>query len=156
MQITAQVEAIDHETRVVSVRGPQDNILTFTASEEARNLGQVEVGDLINALYVQNLSIELYDNPDQAQPTGGELAGLALTEEGDMPGIDVFDAQVLSATVEEINLETNTFKLKWPDGAMQEYVARDPENLKRANVGDLVVITQTERLAISVQETEAE
>ena len=82
MQITAQVEAIDHETRVVSLRGPEGNILTFTASDEARNLGQVEVGDLVNALYVQNMSIELYDNPDQVQPTGGELAGLARTEEG--------------------------------------------------------------------------
>ena len=39
---------------------------------------------------------------------------------------------------------------------MQEYLARDPENLKQATVGDLVVITQTERLAISVQETDAE
>ena len=63
---------------------------------------------------------------------------------------------MITATVEEINLENNTFKLKGPSGEVQEYVARDPENLKKAEVGDLVVITYTEAVAISVEKTTGE
>ncbi len=66
------------------------------------------------------------------------------------------DATVVTATVEEINLENNTFKLKGPSGEINEYVAQDPENLKKAEVGDLVVITYTEAVAISVEKTTAE
>jgi len=60
------------------------------------------------------------------------------------------------ATVEAIDIEANTFKLKWPEGAVKEYVARDPENLKKADVGDLVVVTYTEALAVVVEETSSE
>ena len=66
------------------------------------------------------------------------------------------DATVIIATVEEINLEANTFKLKGPDGEVNEYTARNPENLKRSAVGDLVVITVTEAIAITVEEQMAE
>jgi hypothetical protein len=51
----------------------------------------------------------------------------------------------------DINLETNTFKLEGPDGTVEEFAARDPENLRRAEVGDLVVTTVTEAVAISVE-----
>ena len=53
-------------------------------------------------------------------------------------------------------MENGTFKLKGPSGEVKEYVARDPENLKKAVVGDLVVITYTEAVAISVQKTTGE
>jgi hypothetical protein len=55
------------------------------------------------------------------------------------------------ATVEEINLEANTFKLKGPDGTVTEYLARNPDNLRRSEVGDLVIITVSEAVAISVE-----
>ena len=66
------------------------------------------------------------------------------------------DATIVVATVEEINLEMNTFKLKGPDGEVTEYVARNPENLRRSAVGDLVVITTTESVAITVEEQPAD
>jgi hypothetical protein len=54
-------------------------------------------------------------------------------------------------TVVDINLEANTFKLEGPDGTVEEFSARVPENLRRAEVGDLVVTTVTEAVAISVE-----
>ena len=71
--------------------------------------------------------------------------------EGEMPGIAAFDAQQVIATVEEINLEANTFKLKGPDGTVNEYVARNPDNLRRSEVGDLVIITTSQAVAFSVE-----
>jgi hypothetical protein len=66
------------------------------------------------------------------------------------------EQSVITAVVEDINLENNTFKLREPDGSINEYVARVPENLKRAKVGDLVVITVTNAVAIVVEEQPAE
>ena len=42
-------------------------------------------------------------------------------------------------------------RLKGPDGVVEEYTAMNPENLKRAVVGDLVIMTLTEAVAISVE-----
>ncbi len=155
MTVTAVVEAIDHETREVVLRGPQGNSVSFTASEEARNLGQVQVGDIVRAEYAQSMSIEVVAN-DGSEPGIGEMGAIGRAPEGAMPGVAAIDKRVVTATVEEINLEANTFKLKGPDGSIDEFTARNPDNLRRAAVGDLVVITYTEAVAISVEEVAAE
>ena len=155
MMVSAIVEAIDHETRVVTVRKPDGEAITFTASADARNLDQVTVGDMLVAEYMETVSIEVMEN-EGFEPDVIEASAMARTEKGQMPGIAAMDATVVIATVEEINLEKNTFKLKGPDGEVDEYVARNPENLKRSAVGDLVVITVTEAIAITVEEQVAE
>ena len=43
MMVNAVVEAINHETREVRLRRSDGEIIEFVASEEARNLGQVDV-----------------------------------------------------------------------------------------------------------------
>jgi len=153
--ISAVVEAIDHETRVVTVRKPDGDAVTFTASDEARNLDQVEGGDVLIAEYSESVSIVVMAN-ESMEADAAEVSAMDRTKKGEMPGIAAMDAMVVTATVEEINLEMNTFKLKGPDGTVNEYVARNPENLKRAVVGDLVVITVTEALAITVVEQPAD
>jgi Cu/Ag efflux protein CusF len=153
--VTAVVEAIDQETRVVTVRKDDGESLTFTASDEARNLGQVKVGDILMAEYQETISIQVMANEGH-EPQAALMDATARTEEGEMPGFAAMDATVITATVEEINIEANTFKLKGPDGTINEYVARNPENLKRSKVGDLVVITITEAVAIVVEPGSAE
>ena len=155
LQITAVVEAINHETRVVTLRGPQGNTVTFTVDEKARNLDQVDVGDIVNTKYVQSISIEVMANTG-VEAGEGAFTVVERAAEGDTPGVIATDTRIVTATVEAIDLESNTFKLKGPDGIVEEYMARNPENLKRAEVGDLVVITNTEAWAISVEKTVSE
>jgi hypothetical protein len=68
-----------------------------------------------------------------------------------MPGAAVMDTVVISAVVEDINIENNTFKLKMSDGMVTEFVAQDPENLKRTKVGDLVIIGVSQAFGIVVE-----
>jgi hypothetical protein len=153
--ISAVVEEINYETRVVTVRKPDGEAITFTASEEARNLNQVTVGDVLLAEYQETVSIEVMANEGMTADAAA-ISAMARTEEGEMPGVMAVEAVVVTATVEEINIEANTFKLRGPEGTINEYSARNPENLKRASVGDLVVMTVTEAIAITVEETTAE
>jgi len=155
VQVTTIVEAIDLETRQVTLRGPEGNSRTITASEEARNLDQIDVGDQVNVEYVQHMSIEVFAN-DGMEPGAGTLSAVARSAEDEAPGAMHVETMVTSATVEEINLEDNTFKLKWPGGEIKQYEAQDPENLRKAAVGDLVVTTFTEAIAIYLNEVPAE
>ncbi len=155
MMVTAVVDEIDHESRVVTVTKDDGESLTFVASEDARNLDQVAVGDVLVAEYMETISIEVMAN-DGMEPEQAHASAMARTKKGEMPGMAAMDTTIVTATVEEINLEMNTFKLKGPDGTIEEYVARNPENLKRAAVGDLVVITLTSAVAITVHEPAAE
>ena len=155
MMVNAVVEAINHETREVTLKRSDGEVISFVASEEARNLPQVSVGDVVNAEYVQSVSIEVVAN-EGYEPGQGEMEAIARTKEGEMPGMAAINTQVATATVEEINIEANTFKLKGVDGTVNEYVARNPQNLKRAKVGDLVIMTVTNAVAITVEEVVTE
>jgi Cu/Ag efflux protein CusF len=155
VKLTAVVEAIDHETRQVTLRGPEGNTHTFTASDEAHNLDQVNPGDTVNAEYVQNITIEVFAN-DGSEPGAGSMSAIQRAAKGETPGMAAMDTSILTATIEAIDIEANTFKLKWPEGEVEEYTARVPENLKKVVVGDMVVITYTEALAVVVEETAAE
>ena len=155
MIVTAVVEAINIETREVRVRKADGEVLEFIASEEARNLGQVSVGDVMVAEYQETVSIEVMAN-EGYEPQAMAADAMARTEEGEMPGVAAMEATVITATVEEINIEANTFKLKGPEGNIREFVARNPDNLRRSKVGDLVVITITEAVAIVVEKPVAE
>ena len=155
IMVNAVVEAINHETREVRLRRSDGEIIEFVASEEARNLGQVTVGDVVNAEYIHSVSIDVVAN-EGYEPEAGQMQAMARTEEGEMPGVAAINTQVATATVEEINIEANTFKLKGVDGTINEYTARNPENLKRAKVGDLVIMTVTDAVAITVEEVASE
>ena len=152
VEVVAKVTALNHETREVTLLLGEEESVTFTASEGARNLDQVSVGDHVMAKYVQNMTIEVVSG-DGSEPAAAMLAAMGRSEAGDMPGMAAMNTVMVTATVEEINIEANTFKLKNAEGEVQEYVARNPRNLEMAAVGDIVVITLTEAVAATVVKT---
>jgi hypothetical protein len=151
--IQAVVEEIDHDTRLVTVRKPDGSLLTFTPSAEVRNLDQVSVGDVLHAEYTQSVRITVA-SVEGAQAGSAGVTGIARAEKGDMPGMAAIDSQITVATVADIDLEANTYKLEFDDGTINEYVALNPENLKMAEIGDIVIIEVTETLAAAVEEVD--
>ena len=147
--ITATVTAIDHETRKVTLERSDGEIVTLTASDEVRNLDQVGVGDTVYAEYAESLSIQVVAD-DAIEPGTETQSSTVRTPEGRMPGVAKVDSTVITATVEAIDLDTNTFRLREADGEIREYTARNPQNLRLASVGDKVVITVTESLVVTV------
>lgn len=150
VETTAVVEAIDHETRVVTLRAEDDESVTLTAPAEAHNLDQVQVGDTITAVYIQRLDIEIVKVEEGTEPAAVAAMTEGRAEKGDTPAGAIMTSQVLVAIVEDINLENNTFKLREPEGEVNEYTAQNPENLKLAEVGDAVVITLTEAVGVAL------
>jgi hypothetical protein len=154
VMLTTVVEAVDLNARTVTLKGPEGNLKTIKA-ERTPNLEQVQVGDQVNIEYVEHLSIEVFAN-DGTEPGQGVMSASAVNTPDEAPGGMEMVATVTTATVEEINIEANTFKLKLPGGEIKEFTARNPENLKKAEVGDLVVTTLTEAVAIYLAEVTAE
>ncbi|NHA15617.1 hypothetical protein [Thioalkalivibrio sp. XN279] len=151
--ITAVVEAIDYDTREVTLVDDMGDVVTLTAGEGVRNLNQVSVGDVLIAEHVENITVEVFKG-DGRGAEQAEMFSAARAEEGEMPGGVAIESVVVVAVVKAINLDDNTFVLEGPDGSLQEYQAMNPDNLRRAEVGDIVAITMTESLAIAVEKSE--
>lgn len=155
VQLTAVIDAIDLEARTVTLTGPLGNSRTLQAREDSTNIDKVKVGDKVDVKYIQNLTVQLWAN-DGMDPGAGAMAVQGTSKEGETPAAMEMVATIETAIVEEINLEANTFKLRWPNGEVNEYVAQNPENLKKGEVGDLVSITYTEAVALTLMESDEE
>ena len=57
--IVASVEAVDQAKRTVTLKGSDGKSTTLTVGPEAKNFGQVKVGDQVNVKYIEALTLEL-------------------------------------------------------------------------------------------------
>lgn len=147
--LTATVVSIDAETREVVLVGEDGVEIELVASEATRNLDQVTPGDTVHAEVVESVSIELVKGGDM-RAMDMQVDETAQAEDGEMPARAAIETTVNVYTVEAIDLEANTFKLKNVGGEVGEFVARDPANLAKAAVGDAVVVTTIEAMAVEV------
>ena len=147
----ARVDAIDQQTRVVSLVDAQGNRTRFRADEAVRNLPQVKVGDQVVGKLVESLAIEVRPATAEEKAAPASSSGLAAAAEpGQKPaGLFVRQAKALY-TIESIDKAAGGGMLRDADGDSHFVKVRDPAVLDRVKVGDTVVVTVTEALRIEV------
>jgi len=149
--LNAVVDAIDQQTREVVLKDSDGDIVMFTAGPDVRNLDQVEVGDHVTAAYHEDINVSLRDTKG-AQPASSYAEEVAGAPAGSKPEGKIVTKTVVNAIVIAIDLEDNTFKLRFPDDVVKKFTAKNPENLQKAAIGDLVVITVNQSLDILVEQ----
>jgi hypothetical protein len=152
---TATVMAIDQSTRMVTLKGPKGNSVTFKAGEEVRNLAQVEVGDEVKFAYYESVAVRVLKE-GEAFPAAGESAAMVRAKLGEKPSGAVGTETVVNATITAIDkkAKTATLNLKGEGGKSVTVTPVRPEKLDEVKVGDRIVITYTEAVAISVEKAE--
>lgn len=146
--ISAQVEAVDQKTRLVTLRTAEGKLVTFFASKEVVNLPQVKAGDTVTVAYANIVKVRMAESGEYWDDS---LAEVARAIPGDKPGMVAGGERTVTATIEDIDRSVNTATLKMPDGNLQIVNVKDPANLDRVKVGDRIVITYSEAVSINVQ-----
>jgi hypothetical protein len=145
--VTAKVISIDQETRAVTLKLDNGEKLSFTAGKDVINLDQVKKGDIVTAEYRENIDINLTNDNDKLQ---SHAQIMTRVPKGSMPGATFLDVQELSLIIDSINKENNTFKLKFPNGEIRQFIAINPANLDKVKVGQTVLVKDTKTLTFSV------
>ena len=81
----------------------------------------------------------------------GQSSAIVRAKPGEMPGGMAARQSTVTATVTAIDKKKGTLTLKGPEGKTVVAKAEDPKNLEKVKVGDELLITYTEALAISVE-----
>lgn len=58
-QIAGLVESIDHDSRLVSLRGPEGRLLIFTIDESVQGLEIVQAGDTVSVEYTESIAMRM-------------------------------------------------------------------------------------------------
>jgi hypothetical protein len=148
--VTATVEAVDLQKRLVTLKGPGGDLVTVHADERVKNLPQVKKGDLVVVTYYESLAYEVH-KPGQGAPGVAVAADVASAKKGEKPAAVGAQAVTVTSTIEALDKQKHTVTLKGPEGNVTTIKVKDPSKLELVKVGDLVEITYTEALAIGVE-----
>jgi hypothetical protein len=153
VKVSAVVEAIDHETREVTLRDSEGKEVTFRADDSIRNLAQVQRGDRVDATYYRSLAIDLHKK-GEATPGVSAASGAGRAAVGEQPRAAGGQTVTMIATIRALDREKQTATLESPDGQLTTIAVHNPAHFDVAKVGDLVEINYTEAVAISVEKSE--
>ena len=135
--VTATVEKIDMATREVTLKGADGKLETIKVGPEARNLGQLKVGDKVTFKYYQALAISV--EPAGDKPPIKETTDVQRAPLGEKPGGQVANVVEAVATVEALDLEKRTATIRGPKGNVHTLKVRDQVPLDKVKVGDKVI-----------------
>ena len=151
MSITATVEAINVDTRMVTLRSGE-NVISFTVDKKVKRLNEVKVGDKIKATYYISLATDIRKpTPEEEKTPLVVLEGAGKAPPGTTPAAGGLRQIRAVVTVEGIDRAAERVMLKGPQGKIVTVHVLDPSRLDMVSLGSTVIVTYTEALAISLE-----
>jgi Cu/Ag efflux protein CusF len=154
--VSAKIESLDAATRKVTLKGPLGNVTSFTVDQRVKRLEEFKVGDYVTADYFISVAGELRPptEAEKAEPIQ-VIADGARAPKDTTPAGGALAAIKVVATVVGLDLPTMTVSLQGPAGNIGEVRAESVDNIKKLRLGETIVVTYTEALAISLEKTTA-
>ena len=153
----ARVESIDHVTREVTLRGPSGELVTIEADDRIQRLDEIAAGDFVLAEFWTYIEAEFRD------PTPEEKnIPLVILAEGEKaiadapPGASFVAVARAVVTIEIINRPDMLVTVKGPGGNYVAVPVEDSELIKELRIGEVLVLTYAEALAISLEKVSVE
>lgn len=153
--LEAKVESIDRAKREVTLKGPLGNMATVTVDQRVKRFDEIKVGDLVRADYYISIAAELRKPTAEEEKSPIQVLDVAgKAPPGTSPAAGGLRRLKVVTTVEGLDRPTETVTVKGPMGNFLTARVADPANLTQFRIGDKIVVTLTEALAISLEKVE--
>ena len=151
------VTEIVKETRDITLRGTDGNLVTITADEAVERFDEIEVGDVITFEFWEYLKAEF------RKPTAEELeeplvvmAEGGKAPEGMEPGAVVGAMVKAVVSIEALNRPLMIATVKGPRGNYLAIPMQDEVLITELNIGQVLILTYAEAVAVSLTKVSAE
>ena len=144
--VNATVEAIAHNTRTLTLKGPEGNLVEVTVPPDVKRFDTLKVGDTISAKYYENvvLRVKAPGEKDVDTLTGGVTPGT-----GAKAGATAAAQRTITATITAIDPKVPSIELSGPNNWKYSSRVADKEALAKVKVGDRLDITWTSAVLVS-------
>lgn len=149
---TATVESVNVEKRELVLKGSLGEMSTLSVSPDVKRLGEIKPGDQVKVNYYLAVAAELREpTEDEKKHPIMVVEGAAKAPKTDSPAAAALNVVRVVATVEGLERPTKMLTLKGPRGNYLSVRARDVKKLEQLHLGDTIVVTFTEALAVGVE-----
>lgn len=148
VKVRGTIDAIDKEKGTITLKGPQGRTITLDVKDRAK-LDAVKVGDPVVATYVEAVAFQVR-KAGSAAPGATVKEAQVSSKPGETPAGAVGREVTVTATITALDLKARTVTIKGPQGNSETFKIQDPKNAEGVKVGDLVDITYTQALAVTL------
>ena len=145
--LTAKVTAVDVANRTVTLQGKSGKPQTFSVGPQVTRLNEVAAGDTVVVEYQEGLMLEL--QPAGAEPVQPHGVAAASRSEQAPGGAAVASIQG-TVTVTSIDMAHRLVAFEGPNGNLYQVKAGPNIKLEKLKVGDKLLATYTQALAITL------
>jgi len=148
-QLTAKIVAIDRDARIVTLQDAQGNVQSVKCGPDVTRFDALNVGDTVTFQYRESIAYAIA-KPGTTAPTSPSVAAVTRAP-GAKPGGTITQTVTALVTIQAIDAATPSVTVKTQDGHVITLLVNDKASLAGLNAGDVVQITYTQALAISVK-----
>ena len=145
------VQAINHSTRELTLKLSSGKLTTFVVDKRVQRLNEVQVGDEVVAGYYSAWVAELRPPTEDEKRHPLTVSDTTTrSPKGTEPSATNVQQTRAVTTVEDVDRANQTLTVKGPRGNYVTARAKDPKKLEKVQVGDTIVLTYTEAVAVSL------
>ncbi|NWE44007.1 hypothetical protein HX875_31380 [Pseudomonas yamanorum] len=152
-EVTTKVLKVDAANHQVVLQGAEGREVHVQLSDQAKDLGNLKVGDQVKVLVTHSVAAVLDTDIDKSAPDATEKTGvLRATADNPNPGGAAFRQVQVQLKITHIDLAKNQVTLENPAGQTKVLTVEKPQiraGLKDLKVGQSVLVTYTDTLEIS-------
>jgi hypothetical protein len=148
--LNAAVTAVDKAARTLTLKGPDGVTQTFKVSPQVQRFDEVAVGDTLHVEFEEGLALEF-------QPAGTAPVAPEVVVAADRAGKDQAPGGVAAAgvrgtvTVTAIDMANRIVVFQGPGGNLYQVKAGPKIQLDKLKVGDKLLATYVEAVAVTLQ-----
>ena len=155
-EVSATVQSIDVDRRLLSLRDDAGSQVTVEVAPAVRNLAQVKPGDRVVARYYESLAAELVARGDKSDSTQAPVQDSVIgrTAPGDKPGVVVGTENRQTVRITNVDKKNNVVSFFGSDGLARSVPIKTPQGrefIGKLKEGDEVEVRYTEALAVTVE-----
>lgn len=144
---TFVIDAIDHSSRLVTLRDTDGNTETIYCGPQVERFNALKVGDKVTFRYHESL-VYAIDKSDASKPLS--YGASAKRAPGDKPGGTIAEQVKATVTINAVDAKVPSITVTTADNQKMSFKVENAKNLSGVKAGDKVEITYTRALAISV------
>lgn len=154
-ELVTKVLSVDAAKHRVVLEGAQGQPVHVQLSDQAKDLGNLKVGDQVNVRVTHAVVAVLGTDVEKGLPNSAERAGVVrATKDNPNPGGEAYRQVQVQLKITDIDLKNNQLTFQGPAGNKKVLDVEKPEvqaRLKDLKVGQSVVVTYTDVLQVTTQ-----
>jgi Cu/Ag efflux protein CusF len=151
-KIRGTVAGVDKDAGTVTLKGPKGRTVTIEVKDKSK-LDQINVGDPVVAAYMEAVAWRVVKAGSGAAPGVSTQETRVSSKPGETPAGAVGREVTATVTITAIDRKNHTVTVKGPQGGTETIKAKEPKNLEGLKIGDMVEISYSQALAVSLDKS---